>query len=32
VTAVQMIAFELAILKLRPRFSETTETMRSARI
>jgi 6-phospho-3-hexuloisomerase len=25
----QMIAFELAILKLRPRFSETSETMRT---
>ncbi|MBV8105925.1 MAG: SIS domain-containing protein [Hyphomicrobiales bacterium] len=25
----QMIAFELAILKLRPRFSETSETMRA---
>ena len=25
----QMIAFELAILKLRPRFSETAETMRA---
>ena len=25
----QMIAFELAILKLRPRFKETAETMRS---
>jgi 6-phospho-3-hexuloisomerase len=24
----QMIAFELAILKLRPRFGETSETMR----
>ncbi len=27
--ASQMIAFELAILKLRPRFSETAETMRA---
>ena len=25
----QMIAFELVILKLRPRFSETSETMRA---
>ena len=25
----EMIAFELAILKLRPRFSETAETMRA---
>jgi len=25
----QMIAFELAILKLRPRFHETSETMRA---
>jgi 6-phospho-3-hexuloisomerase len=25
----QMIAFELAILKLRPRFGETSETMRA---
>ncbi len=25
----QMIAFELAILKVRPRFGETSETMRA---
>jgi 6-phospho-3-hexuloisomerase len=25
----QMIAFEIAILKLRPRFNETAETMRT---